>query len=177
MENSLKEIYDQNNTGIFIEEELKEVREKELKREELMAREEELLRLKSRAIWIKEGDKNTKFFHLFSTHKRNMNTILTIKDMNAELVYPFKEKAEVGEWFFKNLFKESEGCNIQEILKVISLFPRLINEEMNNFLKEEVTEEELEKTVYSLHKGKSPGPYGFILAFFQGFFILLKEIY
>ena len=53
MENSLKEIYDQNNAGIFIEEELKEVREKELKREELMAMEEELLRLKSRAIWFK----------------------------------------------------------------------------------------------------------------------------
>ena len=62
VEISLKEIYDQNNSGIFMEEELKEVREKELKREELMAREEELLRLQSRAIWIKEWDNNTKFF-------------------------------------------------------------------------------------------------------------------
>ena len=57
------------------------------------------------------------------------------------MVSSFKEKVEAGERFFKNLFKESEGCNIQEILKVINLFPRLINEEMNNLLKEEVTED------------------------------------
>ena len=53
VENSLKYIYEQNDSGIFTEEELKEVREKESKREELLAREEELLRLKRRAIWIK----------------------------------------------------------------------------------------------------------------------------
>ena len=54
VENSLKEIYEKNNSGIFTTEELKEVREKELKREELLAKEEELLRLKGRAIWIKQ---------------------------------------------------------------------------------------------------------------------------
>ena len=53
VENSLKEIYEKTNSGIFTEEELKEVREKELKREELLAREEELLRIKRRTIWIK----------------------------------------------------------------------------------------------------------------------------
>ena len=71
VENSLKEIYKQNEFGIFTEEELKEVREKELKREELLAREEKLLRLKSKAIWINEGDNNTKFFHNFSNLRRN----------------------------------------------------------------------------------------------------------
>ena len=33
VESSLKRIYEHNNSGIFIEEELKEVKEKELKRE------------------------------------------------------------------------------------------------------------------------------------------------
>ena len=69
-------------------------------------------------------------------------------DMNGEMVSSFNEKSEAGKSFFKILFKELEGCNIQEILKVINLFPRLIDEEMNNSLREEVTEEELEKIVY-----------------------------
>ena len=68
--------------------------------------------------------------------------------------------------FFKNLFKEPVGCNIQEILEVINLFPRMINEEMNNLFKEEVTEEELEKVVYSCQKGKIPGPDGLTIEFF-----------
>ena len=45
---------------------------------------------------------------------------------------------------------------------------------MNSSLKEEVSEEELEKIVYSLQKGKSPGPDGFTIEFFQGFFDLVK---
>ena len=91
-----------------------------------------LLRIKSRAIWIKEGDNNTKFFHNSVNLRSNQNTISTVRDMSGVMVSSFKEKKEVGEWFFKNLFKESEGCNIQEILKVINLFPRMISEEMNN---------------------------------------------
>ena len=70
--------------------------------------------------------------------------------MNGEMVRSFNEKSEAGKSFFKTLFKEPEGCNIQEILKVINLFPRLIDEEMNKSLRDEVTEEELEKIVYSI---------------------------
>ena len=39
VESSLKRIYEQNNSSIFSEEELKEVKGKELKREELLAKE------------------------------------------------------------------------------------------------------------------------------------------
>ena len=56
------------------------------------------------------------------------------------------------------------------------MFPRLINEEMNNFLKEEVTEEELEKIVYSFQKGKFLGSDGLLLNFFRGFLAWLKNI-
>ena len=138
-----------NNSGVFTKDELKEVREKETKRDELLAREENLLRLKSRAIWIKEGDNNTKLFHNFSNNRRHLNTIPTIKNMNGVKVSSFKEKAEAGEEFFKNMFKEPTRCNIQEILEVINLFPRMIEEEMNIHPKAEVSEEELEKVVYS----------------------------
>ena len=124
-----------NNSGVFTEDELKEVREKETKRDELLAREENLLRLKSRAIWIKEGDNNSKFFHNFANNRRNLNIIPTIKNMNGVMLSSFKEKAEAGEEFFKNLFKEPIGCNIQEILEVINLFPIMIDEEVNILLK------------------------------------------
>ena len=101
--------------------------------------------------------------------------ISTIKDMNGIMVSSFKEKTKAGEKFFKNLFKEPEGFIILEILKVINLFPKLITEEMNNFLRKEDTEEEMEKTIYSIHKGKSLGPDGFNIEFFQGSFDLVKE--
>ena len=87
-------------------------------------------------------------------------------NMNGELVRSFNEKWEAGKSFFKTLFEEPKGYNIQEILKVINLFPRLIDEEMNKSLRDEVIEEELEKIVYSIHKGKSPGLNGITIEIF-----------
>ena len=95
--------------------------------------------------------------------------------MNGVMLSSFKEKAKAGEDFFLNLFKESMGCNIQEILEVINLFPRMIEEEMNIHLKAGVTEEELEKVVYTCQKGEIPGPDWLTIEFFQGFYDLVKE--
>ena len=61
------------------------------------------------SIWIKEGDNNTKFFHRNATHRKNVNMISAIKDINGESVHSFKEKAEAGERYFKQLFTEPEG--------------------------------------------------------------------
>ena len=46
---------------------------------------------------------------------------------------------------------------------------------MKIHLKVEVSEEELEKVVYSYQKGKSPGPDGLTIEFFHGFYYLVKE--
>ena len=77
---------------------MKEVRENEIRREELLTKEEDLWRLKSRAIWIKEGDNNIKNFHRHATHRKKLSTISTIKEANGKMVYSFKEKEEVGGW-------------------------------------------------------------------------------
>ena len=54
------------------------------------------------------------------------------------------------------------------------MFPKMIDEEMNILLKAEVTEEELEKVVYSFQEGKITGPDGLTIEFFQGFYDLVK---
>jgi len=40
-------------------------------RNKFLLEEEERWRLKSRALWIVSGDKNTRFFHRFTSHRRN----------------------------------------------------------------------------------------------------------
>lgn len=44
------------------------------------ARLESILRQKSRETWLKEGDKNSKFFHISITVKRRRNRIMAIKN-------------------------------------------------------------------------------------------------
>jgi hypothetical protein len=42
--------------------------------------EEESWRQKSRAMWIKNGEKNTKFFHNFASYRRNKKCLWEIRD-------------------------------------------------------------------------------------------------
>jgi len=42
--------------------------------------EEQSWRIKSKATWIKEGNRNSSFFHRFASHRKNVNTIWSISD-------------------------------------------------------------------------------------------------
>ena len=90
--------------------------------------------MKSRALWLEARDKNSKFFHSYATHRRNINTICEIKNHEGRLVRAFEEKADARVAYFQKIFKEPEGCPIQEILEVLGFFPRLITYEMNEEL-------------------------------------------
>jgi len=46
-------------------------------------------RLKRRALWIQEEDRDTKFFHRYANHKRMVNTFWNIKDSNGNMVHAF----------------------------------------------------------------------------------------
>jgi hypothetical protein len=85
----------------------------------IIEKEDQTWILKSRAIWIKEGDNNTKFFH-------------------SSMVRSFKDKEEEGVFHFKSLFRVPEGIPIQEILEVMSKLPLVFTKEMNWSLVEEV---------------------------------------
>ena len=76
---------------------------------------------------------------------------------------------------FQGLLKELVGCPIFEMLEVLDLFPRLITEEMNEYLTQDIKKEEIKKVLHSFQKGKSPGPDGFTLEFFLGFYDKINE--
>lgn len=53
---------------------------------ELLTREEILWRQRSKIQWLKEGDKNTRFFHSRASIRRQRNKIDKLRDENGVLV-------------------------------------------------------------------------------------------
>jgi hypothetical protein len=74
-----------------------------------------------------------------------------------------------------NLFSRWIGdTNIADIIRLALFFPRFVEEEGNRDLFVEVTEEELKEMLHNLQKDKSPGPDGWTVEFYLGFFELLR---
>jgi len=74
---SISKVLDANSLPFSMRCHLNEL---ERKKQYLLKHEEVSWRLKSRAIWLKEGDKNTKFFHNYANARRERNSIWKISD-------------------------------------------------------------------------------------------------
>lgn len=91
---------------------------------------------KSREVWLKEGDKNSKFFHMSLMMRRRRNNIFAIKD-DKRWIQDKNEKCAYFEGKFKELYKsdypfilmevEGFGCKYvidQENEEIVSPFRR-----------------------------------------------------
>jgi hypothetical protein len=126
--------------------------------------------LKSRAIWLKSGDENTKFFQAYAKGRKCSNTIWHLKDQDGNQENTFEGMSRIGKKYFQELFRAENQATIEEVVRMAQYFPRFANDEDNRMLMEEVTIEELKEVMRSFQKDKSPGPDGWTIEFFSGFF-------
>jgi hypothetical protein len=99
------------------------------KQNSLLLAEEELWRQRSRAIWIKSGDKNTKFFHHFANSRRNNKHLWEVIAEDGEVLTVQEDIKKEANKFFKSFFEEMGASAINDQVFVASLFPCLVEEE------------------------------------------------
>jgi hypothetical protein len=105
----------------------------EAERDKILLAEEDLWRQRSRAIWIKSGDKNTKFFHNFASFRRNKNHIWEIRDESGEVHSGQGAiKKEVVK-YFNFFYEESEHVVINDQVDTASLYSHFVNDDDSNF--------------------------------------------
>jgi len=160
VEEGIKSLFNNNEAGVFSEEEFNSLKEIEKSKKVLPDKEETAWRLKSRAIWLSKGNRNTKEFHKFISHTQNVSS--------------FKEIAETGKMHFKHLCSLKVQLNLGKLWKLL-LFPRLIDEDTNEDLNAEVTKDEIKSVLNSFKKAKSPRLDGWTIEFYIGFFDLVGD--
>jgi hypothetical protein len=70
-------------------------------RHSLLEEEEQTWSLRSRALWLQDGDNKNQFFHQFDNFRKNPNTIWEIENEEGYLVRSFEAKYDAEDNFSK----------------------------------------------------------------------------
>ncbi|CAN1129858.1 Transposon TX1 uncharacterized 149 kDa protein [Linum perenne] len=113
---------------------------------------------RAKANWLAHGDKNTKFFHAVTAHRKQRNCISRLQDANGIWITAEPRLKGMANSFFMDLFTKREDLiDIQQLGHI----PPIVSESMNEDLCGPFREEEIRDAVFSLGASQSPGPDGF----------------
>lgn len=130
-------------------------------------REEELYwRQKSRALWLKDGDRNTKFFHAVTKQRRARNRIIKLKNPQGGWAESDTGIEKVASDYFQGIFTTSEPGNFEEALRYVDT---KVKPSMNANLLRIPPDLEIKKAVEEINPYKAPGPDGMTSLFYQRF--------
>jgi hypothetical protein len=126
-------------------------------------------RQKSKALWLREGDKNTKFFHRIANSNRRYNSISTLS-INGELSTNPAAISDHITLFYDRLFTEEESQ--RPLLDGLDF--SMISDEDVAWLELSFDDDEVVGVVLGLNGDKAPGPDGFTMGFFQSCWEVVK---
>ena len=98
---------------------------------ELNYREEVMWRQRSQVTWPKEGDRNTKFFHLRANQRKKHNKISKLKKEDVSFTEVEEEMANLSTTIYKDLYTPKGTEDMDHLLDSV---PVKVTGAMNNDL-------------------------------------------
>ena len=138
--------------------------------------------VRSRAKYVEDGERNSKYFLNLEKNHQNNNSISSIKNELNEQVTDRKEILDVTTNFYTKLY-ESKDIPIRNMNTFIShLKPKhILSNEESNTCEGKVSYDECQTVIKHMSKNKSPGldglPSEFYQCFWQDFGMLIVESY
>ena len=161
--NVLKDRLNQLEGQNCLHETAKEIHEVKKDINEVLAREEVMWKQRSRAEWLKCGDRNTKFFHVTASQRRKTNKI---EGLESEGVWVDSEEGieKVVLDYFNYIYKSDRPVSFEASLGAVR---QKVTPRMNEALMSEFKVEEVRFALNQMHPTKAPGPDGMSAMFFQ----------
>ena len=122
---------------------------------EMMLREEMMWSQRSRALWIKCGDRNTMFFHATASNRQRKNRIEGLNDSEGRWREGEEEVEDIILKYFNDIYSITFPTDFEASLGAVG---RRVSEAMNAKLLKEFKEVEVWRALRQMHPTKSPGP-------------------
>lgn len=135
----------------------------------LASLERTIARLRSRVLYLKEGDANTSFFHQQARYKKKKNFIAKLQ-VGDQTVFDQKDKQEAVDQFYEDLLGTAEARDY-----TIDFAELGIQQHDLSALEVPFTEEEVWATIKEMPLDKAPGPDGFTGRFYKTCRNIIKE--
>ncbi|XP_074337470.1 uncharacterized protein LOC141674663 [Apium graveolens] len=126
---------------------------------------------RSKHLWLREGDQNSKFFHLATKKRRKANQINFLNNNNGERVQWDSGLEETMTGYFSHLFT----ATYTEWERVISCVRSKVTTEQNMMMLAEVEEKEVKAALFNMHPDKSPCPDGMSPRLYQKCWPIVKK--
>uniref|UniRef100_A0A803P367 RNase H type-1 domain-containing protein n=1 Tax=Cannabis sativa TaxID=3483 RepID=A0A803P367_CANSA len=109
---------------------------------------------RSKQLWLREGNSNSKYFHATATARRRKNSIQKMKNA-AGVWFDLQNGLDsLVSDYFSQLFSPTT-VNFSEILHCT---PVTVTPENNAMLVELIMDDEVRRALFQMHSDKSPGP-------------------
>ncbi|XP_019179933.1 PREDICTED: uncharacterized protein LOC109175136 [Ipomoea nil] len=135
---------------------------------EVLVHQDELFwRQRSKQLWLKHEDANTKYFHKAATIRRKRNFLQRIKDREGYWREGSAMHNEIMRYF------DCIFCSSNSSPDLFHRVQKQVTDEMNSSLTKPFTMVEVKTTLFSMAPDKAPGPDGMSPAFYQHFWPVL----
>ncbi|XP_026436380.1 uncharacterized protein LOC113334256 [Papaver somniferum] len=123
-----------------------------------------LMRLESRAKWIKDGSANTAYFHARMKIRQARNTISELEDADGNII---SDQSQIANILVKHFQQKFEAQNVDVSEELLDVIPSVITNEDQEMLDSIPTTEEIKKIVFEMNSDSAPGPDGFPGSFYK----------
>ncbi|XP_075492415.1 uncharacterized protein LOC142530463 [Primulina tabacum] len=165
MENLRDKLYD--------EESITEFKELNEQLASLLLHEEDYWHQRAKQYWLKDGDRNTRFFHTSASARKQTHKMNQLKDVNGNWQEEQSSICEVVHNYFQNLFSEVNNTPNEGLMEGLDEVQPCVMNGQNEEMLKPFTTEEFREAGFDMKADKSPGLDGFNPAFFQRFWTLI----
>ncbi len=123
----------------------------------LVEKEEVFWRQGSRVSWLKEGDRNTQFYHACASQRQKTNTILGLRDDHGVWHSAAMAINTIAVDYFHNLFTSSNLDSIDELVQSVDA---VVMQDMNDSLMQPFSFEEIRRALFQISPSKALGSDG-----------------